>query len=428
MTDWSAIDDGLLDPQWYASGEPHEALDRLRTEDPVHRVQSSKYGRPFWAITSYGHVVEVLNDPGNFSSYRDTRPPRNPGRLTSSQLFADGTDANLNHMDPPLHTLFRRPVDKHFSLESMQRLRSAIDSVTDDLIAEITPRGNTDFVSEIAADLPMHVIMTFLGVPRQDWEWLRLRVWEYFSPADPRFAVTGQAPEKTAHDATAAIWRYSEELGRAKRADPTDDFASALTKTVVDQTLLDEHEVAAWLALLIGASLETTRDTAAVGLWAFHQNPDQRRLLIENPSLAGQAVDEVLRWATPVRSRLRVARFDTTVGGRQIKAGDWVVPFLSAANHDPSVFEDPHAFNILRESKKNLSLGEGIHICLGLHLVRFELMTLFTKFFAAFPDYELPTADEPAWLVDHVLAGFSSLHVAFNVSKTSTAAELGVLR
>ena len=420
LTDWSEIDNGLLNPEWYADGEPQEAFQRLRTEDPVHLAKPSNYGKPFWVVSRYQDVVAVLSDPANFSSYRDTRPPRSSRRLTTSELHSSGTDANLNHMDPPFHTLYRRSVEEYFSFASVERLRTTVEGVVDDLIAELAPRGRTDFVGELAADLPMHVIMRFLGVPRGDWEWLRDRVWQSFAPSDPRYLVPGQSPEKTMADAEEAISEYTAKLAKEKRAHPGDDFASVLTKTVVDEVVLDEHEVAAWLSLLIAASLETTRNTASVGLWLFYRNPDQRELLAQNPALIEQAVDEVLRWAAPVRSRLRVARFDTTIGGKSIKAGDWVVPFLTSANRDESVFEDPHAFNILRERKEHMSLGEGIHKCLALHLVRLELMVLFSKFFEAFPDFHLPHADKPAWIVDHVLNGFSTLEVEFEAPKGAT--------
>ncbi len=412
--DWSEIDNGLLDPHWYAQGEPHEAFRLLRTEDPVHRAQPSNYGKPFWAITSYQHVDEVFSDPANFSNYRDTRPPRTSRRLTATELHVSGTDGNLNHMDPPFHTLYRGPMDKHFSVSAMEQLRTTVEEAVDALIADVAPRGRTEFVGELAADVPMHVIMRFLGVPREDWEWLRLCVWRSFLPEDPRFVIEGQAPEKTAADASRAIAEYSAKLAIDKRAHPSRDFGSVLTKTVVDGTTLDDHEVAAWLSLLIPASLETTRNTAAIGLWLFYRNPAQRRLLRESPALLRPAVDEVLRWAAPVRSRLRVARFDTVIGGKTIRAGDWVVPFISAANRDDTVFEDPHAFNIAREPKKHFSLGEGIHKCLALHLVRLELMTLYSKFFAAFPDFHLHHADSPEWIADHVLNGFTRLEVEFN--------------
>jgi len=413
-TQWSEIDDGLLDPQWYAHGEPHEAFHWLRTEDPVHRATPTNYGKPFWAITTYQYVTDVLSDAANFSSYRDTRPPRSSKRLTTTELFASGDDANLNHMDPPFHTLYRKPMDPHFSMAAVQRLCGTVEGVVDELIAETAVRGRTEFVGELAADVPMHVIMRFLGVPREDWTWLRDSVWRSFAPADPRYMIPGQSPEKTMEDALKLISDYTANLAREKRAHPRDDFGSTLTTMVVDETVLDEHEVAAWLSLLIAASLETTRNTAAIGLWLFYRNPEQRKALMHNPALIGQAVDEVLRWASPVRSRLRVARFDTTVGGKLIKAGDWVVPFLSSANRDESVFEDPHAFNIQREGRKQLSLGHGIHECIAKHLVKLELSTLFSKFFEAFPDFYLPQADKPTWIVDYVLNGFSTLEVELN--------------
>ncbi|KRF22410.1 hypothetical protein ASG91_19085 [Phycicoccus sp. Soil802] len=408
---WSDIDDGLLNPEWYAAGEPHDAFTLLRQEDPVHWAQPSDYGRPFWAVTTYEHVVGVLNDPGNFSNYRDTKPPRVAARLTASELYQRGTDVFLTHLDPPLHTLHRQPVEGHFQAASISTMRADVEAVVDELLGTAALHDRFDLMQGPAADMPMYVLMRFLGVPRDDWEWLRSQVSRIFTPDDPEYAVEGRSAEEIVSDARHAIADYSAQLARTKRSHPADDFGSLLARTVVDGTRLDDHETGAWLSLLLAAGIATTRNTAVAALWLLHQNPAQRAALAAQPALIDQAVEEVLRWITPVRSRLRVARFDTTIGDRRISAGDWVVPFLSSANRDETVFADPHAFDIQRERKSHVSLGEGIHKCLGMHLVRLELGVFLTKFLAQFPHFSIPNADQPQWIVDHVLNGFSTMQV-----------------
>lgn len=411
QTTWDDIDEGLADPQWYRNGEPREAFKRLRDEDPVHWTPAVNYGHGFWAVTRYDDALQVFSDQVNYSIYRDMRLPRSVNRLTTEQTSALGRFASVTTMDPPKHTLFRAPINKHFSVPQIARMRTSVEEIVEDLIGQIAPRGSTEFVQEIAGDVPMFVVLGFLGVPKEDWERLRMLVWRSFAPADPKFAVEGQTPDETSMQARQAVVDYARELTTARRAEPQDDFISVLATLKVEGVPLDDTEIASWVNTIIVGGLETTRNAAAVGLWLFHQNPAQRDLLRDNPDLMGSAVDEILRWVTPARSRMRIARFDHELHGKKIKAGDWVVPFISSANWDERVFEDPEAFDITRSTNPYLSFGDGIHRCLGRHLARLELMVIFEKFLTRFPDFRIADADDPEWIIDHVINGFSTLHV-----------------
>ncbi|MQY40775.1 putative cytochrome P450 126 [Streptomyces sp. RB17] len=418
-TTWDDIDEGLADPNWYRDGEPRAAFKRLRDEDPVHWTPAVTYGHGFWALSRYDECKQLFADQVNYSISRDMRLPRSVQRLTSQQYADLGLHASLALMDPPRHTLFRAPVNKFFSVPQIGRMRQNVESIVDHLIDRIAAKGETEFVQELAGDVPMFVVLGFLGVPPEHWERVRLLVWRSFAPADPHFAVEGQTPEETSLQARHELIAFAREMTAQRRAEPTDDFISVLAGLKVEGVPLDDSEISAWVNTIIVGGLETTRNAAAVGLWLFHQNRDQLALLQRDPSLMGSAVDEVLRWVTPARSRMRVARADHQLGGKTIKAGDWVVPFISSANRDEAVFHDPDAFDITRNPNPYLSFGDGIHRCLGRHLARLELMVMFEKFFAAFPDFHVVDADKPDWIVDHVINGVSSLQVQLGPRATT---------
>ena len=185
-----------------------------------------------------------------------------------------------------------------------------------------------------------------------------------------------------------------------------------MTQIVIEGAPLDHHESASWISAVINAGLETTRNAALVGLWLLHQHPVQRRDLAADPSLMKGAVDEILRWSSPSRSRLRVARTNTCVAGTPVKAGDWIVPFVSSANRDETKFADPNTFDIRRDNaSEHVAFGEGPHHCLGRHLTKLELGIFFGRLLERFPDYEVHDADHPQWIPDHVANGFTKLPV-----------------
>lgn len=410
-TAWDTLDDGLADPQWYRHGEPREVFTRLRDEDPVHWTPSPSYGRGFWAVTRYADVQRAMADQVNYSIYRDLRLPRTPARPTATELWEIGMDSSVTLMDPPKHTLFRQPMNKHFSVPQIGRMRSAVEDVVDGLIDSFGDSGEVDWVSQFAVELPTRVVLELLGVPKEDWAPIGHLIWQLLAPADPKFAVPGESPAETSEKAKREIASYGHAMALDRRRNPREDFVSVLAHAKVEGVPLDAHEITTWISVIIIAGLGTTRNAVAVGLWLFHENRSQLDLLLAEPDLMSTAVEEVLRYVSPIRSRLRVARFDHELAGTRIKAGDWVVPFLSSANMDERAFDQPEQFDIRRDPNPHIVFGDGPHKCLGRHLARLELVCAFTKFFKRFPDFHVPNASKPDWLVDHVTNGFSSLIV-----------------
>ncbi|MBB6407152.1 cytochrome P450 [Arthrobacter sp. AZCC_0090] len=411
MTDWHEIDNQLTDPAWYGKGDSHRTFKLLRDEDPVHWTQDDRYGRHYWTLTRHEDIKNYLLDDQLYSNRIDTRIPRSSKRRTPEQRHQLGFDVLMTANDNPLHDLYRRPLNKHFSVPAVGRLKSQIDAVVDGIIAEACERDEVDVVDNIAEELSARVILTMLGAPPEDWDMLREATSQKMAAADPRYIIDNDHI-KTYQIGAQRLYDYSQRLTQERRKDPKDDLATVIAQMQIDGDPLSPHESATYCSLMISGGLESTRNTAAVGLWAFMNNPEQRTLLLEDPSLTKSTVEEVIRWVSPGSGRLRVATRDFELHGKTIRQNDWIIAFLASANRDERVFENPEKFDIRRNPNPHLGLGEGLHMCLGRNLARLELASFFPKFLRAFPDIEL-TAD-PEWIPDANVTGFRTMPVRLN--------------
>ncbi|GEK79150.1 cytochrome P450 [Agrococcus baldri] len=406
------FDTKILDPHWYTTPEHHAAFKMLRDEDPVHWTEDPVYGKDYWLLTRYDHTLEYLQDPARFSSRLDTRVPRTPKRRTPEERHAQGLDVRLTTNDDPVHALYRRPMNKHFSVPSVGKLRAHIERVVDEIIRDVAPKGEVDVVEDLASALPMKVVLGMLGVPESDMGYLDEATWQWMSAADPRYIIDGDEVATSLHGLQKLI-DYGTELAKDRQKNPRDDFATAITQMEIDGDPLSVHEAMLYYVTVIGGGAETTRTAASVGTWLFMQHPEQRRLLLEDPALAKAAAEEVVRWSTPERNRFRVATQDFDFHGKRIRTGDWVITFLTSANRDERVFDRPDAFDIQRTPNDHLSFGAGVHGCLGRNLARLELTVFFPKLLEAFPDLEMTEPGEPNWIADRSVAGFTTMPVSF---------------
>lgn len=419
MTDWTEIDNRILDNDWYTSLDYHKALKRLRDEDPVHWTRDDAYGRHYWYLTRYSDIREYFLDPVHFSNRIDTKVPREPRRYTPEERFAMGYNSSMARNDPPTHDLYRRPLNKHFSVPAVGKLKADIERIVDEIIREVADRGEVDLVRDMAADLPAKVILRMLGVPEQDWAALKLAAERWLTPGDPGITIDGDLV-KTAKKGLGDLTEYCEALALERRANPQDDFATVIGNMKVDGDLLSIYEMRSIFVIVIGGGLESTRNTASAGLWLLMTNPDQRHRLEENPELMSNAVDEVIRWTTPSRTRMRVAAADVEFHGKDIRAGDWVIASQASANWDETVFPEPEKFDVGRPNAgAHLAFGEGIHKCLGRSLLKLEVSTFLPRVLEAFPDIH-PTSD-PVWLADSGVGGFASLPVAYTPASVPAA-------
>jgi cholest-4-en-3-one 26-monooxygenase len=396
----------LFDPDVYTRGVPHDMYRVLRREAPVYRHPEPD-GPGFWALTKYDDVVAVSMDQGLFSSYRGgTNIPTLPeDALQFTRML-------MLNMDPPQHTKFRRLVSKGFTPKIINDLERHIRDMTHGIIDDVIERGECDFVTDIAAELPLQVILEMLGVPNEDrhkvFEWSNLLI----GFDDPEYAAT---PE-TGRMAATEMFMYANTLAVDRRGCPRDDVITTLLGAEVDGEHLSEMEFDAFFLLLAVAGNETTRNLISGGMLALFEHPDAFTALKRDPSLLRPAVEEMLRWVTPVMYFRRTAQRDTEIRGVPIAEGDKVCIYYGAANRDEEYFPDGDVFDITRNPNPHVAFGPGgAHFCLGANLARLEIQVMFDEIVKRVPDIHL--AGEPQRLRSNFIAGIKHMPVAFTPGK-----------
>jgi cytochrome P450 len=355
----------LLDAANFADGPPYETFRALRREAPVcwhpHAVAGG-----FWVITKHADVVAVSRDSALFSSalkgYMPT-PERDPIDLEQSRLMLLG-------MDPPAHTRLRGLVNRGFTPRRVAALEPRIRALCRQIVEAVLPRGECDFVTEIAGELPSYLIAELVGIPLDDGRKL-YSLTEVMHSAD-------HADESI--QAVAEMFAYSAGVRAAKRARPGQDLASVLLEAEIDGERLSDLEFDLFFLLLINAGGDTTRNLVASGTQALMEHPEQLAALRKDRALLPGAIEEMLRFTTPVVQFQRTATRDTELRGVAIRAGDPVVIFYPSANRDEEVFADPDRFDIRRDPNPHVAFGGGgSHFCLGASLARLEIRCLFDE-------------------------------------------------
>jgi cytochrome P450 len=355
----------LLDAATFAAGPPYEAFRRLRREAPVWWHPHASAGG-FWGVTRHADVVAVSRDSVLYSSalrgYMPAPEP-DPVSLQESRLMLLG-------MDPPAHTRLRSLVNRGFTPRRVARLEPRIRALCREIVDAVLPRGECDFVTEVAGELPSALIAELVGIPRDDGRKLYELTEAMHSDGD----VAG------AQRAVGEMFAYSAGVRSAKRARPGDDLASVLLAAELDGEKLSDLEFDLFFLLLINAGGDTTRNLVASGMQALMDHPDQLTALRRDRALLAPAIEEMLRFCTPVVQFQRAATRDTELGGAAIRAGEPVVVFYPSANRDEDVFEDPDRFDVRRDPNPHVAFGGGgAHFCLGASLARLEIRCLFDE-------------------------------------------------
>jgi cholest-4-en-3-one 26-monooxygenase len=312
------------------------------------------------------------------------------------------------NMDPPMHTRYRRLVNKGFTPRMITELEATVRERTRGILDKVTPRGECDFVVDVAAELPLQVIADILGVPQADrhkmFDWSNRMV----GSDDPEYGVT----QEQAQLASMELFAYAAKLAEEKRAQPGSDLISVLSDAVVDGEQLTQLEIDLFFMLLTVAGNETTRNQVSHGLLALLEHPDQLARLRANRDLLPGAVEETLRWASPVMHFRRTATRDVNVGGTDIAEGDKVVIWYVSANRDERVFKDPMTFDIERSPNEHVAFGGGgPHFCLGANLARLEIQVIFDELLDRWDDLEL--TGEPARLRSNFINGIKHIPLKF---------------
>ena len=383
----------LLDGRWYA-GDPHEGWSWMREHAPVYHDPWSDC----WAITTYDDVLAVSKRPDTFSNAENIRP----GGFGVPMMIS---------MDDPEHKRRRKLVSKGFTPKRVRDKADDIRAICDELIDSVIGRGECDFVNDVARHLPLIVIGDMLGVAPAD----RMQLLEWSERLLEGTSGDLAALER-ASGAFEEYWAYQIAVIEERRRRRGDDLVSVLVDAEIDDgsgtTRLDEESLV-WesLLILIGGD-ETTRHVLSGGLAALCAHPEQRDALVADRTLLPGAVEEMLRWVSPIKSMSRRVTEDVAFGGQQMRAGDDVLLFYPSANRDAAHFEYPFRFDIRRDPNHHIAFGFGHHFCLGNALARLELTVFFDRLLDRCPDMEVAEGPAPR-RASTFISGFESLPVRF---------------
>jgi cholest-4-en-3-one 26-monooxygenase len=372
------MDFDVLNPDIYVSGIPHETFRHMRREAPIYWHAEPK-GRGFWAVTKYADIVTISRDPMTYSSHRGATfvYDAEEADLTAMQMM-------MLNMDPPQHVRFRNLVKHGFIPKMIALLEPKIRMRVREVVDRVAMKGTCDFVTDIAQELPLQVIAEMIGVPPED----RRQVFAWSNQMvgfdDPEY----QTSKQDGLDAAMQMWGYAGQLAQQRFENPGDDLISMLMKGVAENGL-DAMEFASFFMLLVVAGNETTRNAISGGMLALIEHPEERQKLLAHPELLPSAIEEMLRWTTPLIYFRRTATKDTELRGQKIKENDKVVMWYPSANRDEDVFPDPYRFDITRKPNEHLAFGIGQHVCLGGNLARLEMRIMFEEILKRMPDLEL---------------------------------------
>ena len=374
----------LVDAERYARrGYPHDVWKRLRADAPVAYFTPDGF-EPFWAITKHADVQEIAKQPLRFSSAQGIALHRAGQSVPPTDLVV--------MLDPPRHGPMRRAANPPFTPRGIRGRRAELERIAQEIIDSAAPAGSSgelDFVERIAAPFPLAVIASFLGVPREDWDLLYRWTNEVIGKDDPEYRRPGETPGQTIKRARGEVHAYFERLLEERRNEPRDDLMSELISAEVDGKPLTQQQLVLYCELLVEAGNETTRNAISGGLLALSEHPAEWEKLHARPELLTDAVEEILRWVSPISHFTRVATEDYELRGEKIRVDDQVALYFASANRDEEVFENPFAFLVDRHPNPHLAFGFGEHFCMGAQLARVELEIIYGLLLGRLESFEV---------------------------------------
>ncbi len=394
----------LSDPRTYLSGPPHETFRWLREHSPVHwqpelALPGLLPGPGYWALTRHADVAFVSKHPELFSSEEGTCVV---GEMRDRDR--DNMRKQLINMDPPRHTAVRNLMNPYFKPGAVRRTEQTLRSIVDRTLSKLDGRDTCEFVDDVSAPISLGGLTNLLGVPdkhaRRFYRWTNRLI----GSSDPE--VSSQFRGRLA---VLEIFLYARRARIHRERRPRDDIFSSLVNGRIDGERLSKLELGMNYFLLIVAGNETTRNALSGGFEALCAHPEQLERLQGEPELLATAIDEVLRWVTPVMQFRRTAIRDVELGGQLIRAGDKVVMYYGAANRDPEVFEEPETFDITRKPNQHLAFGTGTHFCAGSHMARLQMRVAFEAWLERFPAARV--AAPPHRLQSNFINGIKSMPV-----------------
>jgi cytochrome P450 len=403
----------LSEPEFWMRplAEREGAFASLRAERPVsfHEEPDLEFlpkGPGYWALTRHADILEVSRRADLFCSGRGS----NIGDLPQPLLEFFGSMIN---MDDPRHARLRRIVSRGFTPRVIERAEENIQRTAAAIVDAVAERGECDFVTDIAAALPLRIICDMMGIPESHHRFVFDRTNVILGAGDPEYVSTPSEIIPALLRAGAELSELVQDLGRQRAAKPADDLTSALVHAEVDGDRLSDSELGSFFVLLVVAGNETTRNAISHGMKALCDHPEQRAIWeTDFAGVAPMAVEEIVRWATPVIHFRRTATRDTEIRGERIRAGEKVVLWYCSANRDEEVFEEPFRFDVRRSPNEHVGFGgPGPHFCLGAHLARREITVMFRELLRRLPDLRI--TGEPERLASFFIHGIKHMPCAF---------------
>lgn len=407
------LDQALVNPEfWSHEQEVHELLTWLRHNDPLRYLEPEGFA-PFWNVTKYDDVKTIegnkkvfINDP------RPTLAQLGMDEMVQAMTGRRHLIRSLVQMDDPDHMKYRMLTQGWFMGTNLRKLQDRVDRLATmyvDRMGELG--GECDFVKDVAIWYPLRVIMEILGVPEEDEALMLKLTQELFGSQDPdnQRSFDPQDFFKVVEDFES----YFDDLTTARRENPTDDVATLIANAEFDGEPMPRLDSNGYYIIIATAGHDTTSASTAGGVLALLENPGELKKLQDNPEHMGTAIDEVIRWVTPVRHFMRTATEDVEVSGKTIKAGESAILWYPSANRDEDVFDEPFEFRIDRKDAKQLAFGFGAHVCLGQHLARMEITALYREILNRVTDIEL--VGEPRYTQSTFVGGLKSLPIRYRM-------------
>jgi len=407
--------------------EREGAFATLRRERPVSFHEEPEppaelglaRGPGFWAVTRHADILEVSRNPETYASGRGS----NIGDLP--QPFAEFFGSMIN-MDDPRHARLRRIVSRGFTPRVINRVERDVKRAATEIVDAVIERGSCDFVTEIAAALPLKIICDMMAIPESQYRFVFDRTNVILGAGDPEYTPDVSQIVPLILKAGADLAQLAQDLGRHRIKSPGEDLISALVNAEIEGEALNEQELGSFFVLLVVAGNETTRNAISHGMKALCDHPAQRALWAADfDRVAPTAVEEIVRWATPVIHFRRTAMHDTVLRGQPIRAGEKVVMWYCSGNRDEEVFRDPYRFDVLRDPNEHVGFGgPGPHFCLGAHLARREITVMFRELLRRLPD--LQVVGEPDRLASFFIHGIKHMRCEFQPARPAPPGRLRV--
>jgi hypothetical protein len=406
----------LIDPAAYAAhGPPHASWTALRRRSPVHRCEPRDYP-PFWAITRHAHICEISKQPDRFLNRTGITHQRTEQTIDRSEGI--GAMRTIIEMDPPEHRAFRKVASPWFTPRALDRIDAAVQASARALVdglAGRTGEGECDFARDVATAHPLRILSTILGVPREEEPRILRLTNQIFGNEDAELQRPGESREQAIRELGLELYQLFAGIVEDRRRSPRDDLATLLANGKVDGQPMGPLETFGYYLITFTAGHDTTKNALAGGMHALIENPDELAKLRRDPDLVKSAVEEVVRWTSPVNYMRRRAARDTGVGGQRVREGDWLILFYASGNRDEDVFDDPFRFRVDRDPNPHVGFGHGEHFCLGSHLARRSQRALFAELARRLEHVEL--AGEPEWIQSSFVVGLKRLPIRYRIAR-----------